>query len=280
MEEPQRSSGQDIEAGIDASRGTRDAAETLVGAVERAGHPWRFVPAGALSAGLPEGAPRTWPIVLPDGEMLGMVVREEGGPDRHDELLHVLLRNFATVASTESAARDAQRRAREAEAEARVDARTGLPNRRAWDEALEAEAARMARHGRASIVIVLDLDDLKVVNDTEGHLAGDLLIRRAALAVRRAVRMKTSWPASAATSSPSWPSRRPTLTPSCSGCTPPSPTSTSLRRRAPPSPCPARRSETPSTRPTARCTRRSASARPACRPSPSTTSGPSRSPGQ
>ncbi len=188
MEEPQRSSGQDVEAGIEASRGTRDAAETLVGAVVRAGHPWRFVPAGSLAGEPADPALRTWPLVLPDGELLGMVVRQEGGSDRHDELLYVLLRNFATVAATESAARDAQRRAREAEAEARVDALTGLPNRRAWDEALEAEAARMARHGRASIVIVLDLDDLKVVNDTEGHLAGDLLIRRAALAVRRAVR--------------------------------------------------------------------------------------------
>lgn len=189
MEEPQSSSGEDVEAGIDRSRGTRAAAETLTGAVARAGDPWRFVPVGALAGKeLTEPGRRTWPLVLPDGEMLGVVVREEGGSGRHDELIQVLLRNFATVAATEGAARQAQRRAREAEEEARVDVLTGLPNRRAWDEALEGESARMTRHGRASIVLVVDLDDLKVLNDTEGHLAGDLLIRRAALALRRAVR--------------------------------------------------------------------------------------------
>lgn len=189
MEERQSSSADDVVAGIDASRGTRDAAEAIVGAVARAGHPWRFVPVGALAGNeLVERGRRTWSLVLPDGEMLGVVLRDEDGPDTHDELIYVLLRNFGTVVAAEAAARDAQQRARAAEEEARIDAMTGLPNRRAWEEALESESARMARHGRASLVVVLDVDGLKAINDSEGHLAGDLLLRRAALALRRAVR--------------------------------------------------------------------------------------------
>jgi diguanylate cyclase (GGDEF)-like protein/PAS domain S-box-containing protein len=62
---------------------------------------------------------------------------------------------------------------RELERLARVDALTGLANRRRFEEELEAAVARAARTGAALMVISLDLDKFKQINDTLGHAAGD-----------------------------------------------------------------------------------------------------------
>jgi len=56
---------------------------------------------------------------------------------------------------------------------ARIDPLTGLPNRRALDERLQQEWARLLRHGGHLSVIMADLDNFKRVNDRFGHPAGD-----------------------------------------------------------------------------------------------------------
>jgi diguanylate cyclase (GGDEF)-like protein len=56
------------------------------------------------------------------------------------------------------------------------DPLTGLPNRRRLQIHLDKEVAA-ARRGRALVVVVFDLDDFKVINDTKGHLAGDDILR-------------------------------------------------------------------------------------------------------
>jgi diguanylate cyclase (GGDEF)-like protein len=71
-------------------------------------------------------------------------------------------------------------RGRQAEAAALSDALTGVCNRRAWDMLLTSAEAKCARDASAAGVIVIDLDKLKHVNDTQGHQAGDELLRRAA----------------------------------------------------------------------------------------------------
>ena len=60
---------------------------------------------------------------------------------------------------------------------ARRDPLTGLPNRRAFDERLSAEAARSRRYGHPFGVIILDLDLFKSVNDRYGHPAGDEVLK-------------------------------------------------------------------------------------------------------
>jgi diguanylate cyclase (GGDEF)-like protein len=64
--------------------------------------------------------------------------------------------------------------------DSRHDGLTGLPNRRALDERLATEIARAKRHGGGLTVCVLDLDRFKQVNDTQGHAAGDQVLRAVA----------------------------------------------------------------------------------------------------
>jgi diguanylate cyclase (GGDEF)-like protein len=71
---------------------------------------------------------------------------------------------------------------------ARTDELTGLPNRRAWREALPRELARAKRDGWPLCVALLDVDGLKAINDTHGHHAGDQLLKQNAAAWTAALR--------------------------------------------------------------------------------------------
>jgi diguanylate cyclase (GGDEF)-like protein len=71
---------------------------------------------------------------------------------------------------------------------ARTDELTGLPNRRAWREALPRELARAKRDGWPLCVAILDVDGLKAVNDTYGHHAGDQLLKQNAASWSAALR--------------------------------------------------------------------------------------------
>ncbi len=72
--------------------------------------------------------------------------------------------------------------------EARVDALTGLANRRAWYEAVAEATSRQEETGERICVVYADLDYLKHTNDTRGHDAGDTLIQAMADEFRRASR--------------------------------------------------------------------------------------------
>jgi diguanylate cyclase (GGDEF)-like protein/putative nucleotidyltransferase with HDIG domain len=62
------------------------------------------------------------------------------------------------------------------EAEARIDGKTGLYNAKHFASALREELERATRIGRPMSVVMADLDHLRDINNTHGHLAGDAVI--------------------------------------------------------------------------------------------------------
>lgn len=77
------------------------------------------------------------------------------------------------------------RRLLDAEQDARVDALTGLPNRRHCDDILGTGAWLSSR---ARSALLVDLDHFKSINDTYGHLVGDEVLREVGHRLARAVR--------------------------------------------------------------------------------------------
>src|SRR4029079_10329291 len=61
--------------------------------------------------------------------------------------------------------------------EARVDAKTGLFNARHFATALNEELTRAARFERPLSLVMADLDLLRDINNTYGHLAGDAVLQ-------------------------------------------------------------------------------------------------------
>jgi diguanylate cyclase len=68
------------------------------------------------------------------------------------------------------------------------DPLTGLSNRRNFEMVLEREIDRVARAGEPALLLVLDIDHFKRVNDTHGHASGDEVIKAVANAIQQAVR--------------------------------------------------------------------------------------------
>jgi diguanylate cyclase (GGDEF)-like protein len=73
--------------------------------------------------------------------------------------------------------------------QARIDPLTGLLNRRAFDESLLQVAQSCARHTRTALLINIDLDNFKQINDRLGHQTGDRVLRDVARALRGLVRV-------------------------------------------------------------------------------------------
>ncbi len=74
------------------------------------------------------------------------------------------------------------------ESQAVTDALTALPNRRGFDQALEAALARNDRDGKYLAVLYLDLDGFKRINDSLGHAAGDEVLKRVADQLQKCLR--------------------------------------------------------------------------------------------
>lgn len=113
-------------------------------------------------------------------------------PARNEELL--LLQGFVWVASLTTltlAAVIAERRRLEARLRqlAGTDDLTGLANYRTLMTTLEREIRRTIRSGRPFAVLFLDVDRLKAINDSHGHLVGSRALRRVAEVLVKSCRM-------------------------------------------------------------------------------------------
>ena len=96
-----------------------------------------------------------------------------------------LLEAFAELAAV--ACRNASAHAGLARA-ARTDGLTGCLNHAAMHDALRREVERCERTGHRLAFVLVDMDDFKQVNEVQGHLAGDEVLRRVGHALRASVR--------------------------------------------------------------------------------------------
>ncbi len=134
----------------------------------------------------PHAWSRHWllvPLVEPEGRRLGVIWVD----DPRDRLLPTrarlqALRLFANQAVSALQSAD---QAAELRHEATHDALTGLPNRRAFLARLAREASRP--EGTFALILC-DMDNLKTLNDTHGHEAGDLALKLLADALRTGLR--------------------------------------------------------------------------------------------
>ena len=84
--------------------------------------------------------------------------------------------------------RTLQVRTEELERLAQVDPLTGLVNPRVAEEHLASETSRSGRNGHPLTVVCFDLNNFKRINDTYGHLAGDLVLKHFGRRLQSAVR--------------------------------------------------------------------------------------------
>jgi diguanylate cyclase len=68
------------------------------------------------------------------------------------------------------------------------DPLTGLANRREFELALAGEIDRVARAGESALVLMIDIDHFKKVNDAHGHPAGDEVLKAVARTLRDCIR--------------------------------------------------------------------------------------------
>lgn len=127
---------------------------------------------------------------MSEGE-LGIMIPEQAGSEELRTLEHGFNKMSRSIAD---AHHTLQARVDEATAQlahqAMHDPLTGLPNRRAFEQALEATLAASRRSGDQGALCFMDLDRFKIVNDTCGHAAGDELLRRITALIRQRLRVE------------------------------------------------------------------------------------------
>jgi diguanylate cyclase (GGDEF)-like protein len=128
--------------------------------------------------------------VIAGGDVLGAICvtdRENDAPFTKRDV--DTLRTFAAGAAL---ALERERALDSAEAHAHaaaIDPVSGVFNRRYLQVRLGEELQRSRRHEIPLALLLIDIDDFKIVNDSYGHLAGDLVLRDVAEILRRSVRV-------------------------------------------------------------------------------------------
>ncbi len=95
----------------------------------------------------------------------------------HDEVVSLILQGCATALSK-------QIQMENLKDAAVVDPLTGCYNRREFENQINRHSATASRHGQPLSLFMFDLDYFKKINDTHGHLGGDLVLKEISLLVR------------------------------------------------------------------------------------------------
>lgn len=133
------------------------------------------------------------PIRFSDGSLFGTLCAIDSHPvpetlREEMPLVELMADMIGKLLEKEMAAQAERRKSAKQRLEARTDTLTNLFNRRAWDE-FAAEEVNLGRQlGLSHHILSIDVDGLKAVNDTQGHAAGDAMLRDAAEALLSAMR--------------------------------------------------------------------------------------------
>jgi diguanylate cyclase (GGDEF)-like protein len=133
------------------------------------------------------------PLKLGD-EIIGILNLSDkysGQPFSEDDLF--MLNMFASQASTFLKLYSCYKTSEEMRKLSLIDALTGVFNRRYFDIRLKEEFERAKRYGLLFSLAIMDVDDFKLFNDTEGHLAGDRILIEIASIVSTIIRVNDSF---------------------------------------------------------------------------------------
>jgi diguanylate cyclase (GGDEF)-like protein len=124
------------------------------------------------------------PVIIVSGSIGEDVAVEAMKAGAHD---YVMKNNLVRlVPATRRELREAETRAARKKAEAAIrhmayhDALTGLVNRSSFEQLLQRAVNSAQEHALSHVLLYLDLDQFKIINDTCGHVAGDELLRQLA----------------------------------------------------------------------------------------------------
>jgi diguanylate cyclase (GGDEF)-like protein len=130
--------------------------------------------------------------LISEGTALGVLLVQSDRPEPYGEreqLILGTLSGYGAIALANAKALEALARARAMLEEfAYFDPLTSLPNRRKFLDGYRQSIALARREGRGFALLLIDLDRLKVANDTLGHDAGDFLLVQAAAWLKESVR--------------------------------------------------------------------------------------------
>lgn len=112
-----------------------------------------------------------------DGMLTHMEQYQQQREARELEMAERLKTLSERVVSMEQEANDYRSYVEEQRKKALTDPLTGLPNRAAWTERLDAEVSLWQRYHSSLLLAVIDVDHFKRVNDDFGHLAGDKVLK-------------------------------------------------------------------------------------------------------
>ncbi len=116
----------------------------------------------------PAGADNVAPLVQSDADIIATLRRQLGVLTRENKILKIAVAEMERISER--------------------DTLTPLYNRRFFLSALHQRIARLERYKEPALVIYVDVDQLKVINDQFGHAAGDFALIEIARRLEKAVR--------------------------------------------------------------------------------------------
>lgn len=173
----------------------RDSVGEVIGGISRAALETRDLVVAERYADHAASTPQLHDVIksaiaiplVAHGEVIGTLAAYSRIPRRFSSDTRRLIRLYAAQAGIAIA--NAQLLA-ETHRLARDDDLTGVMNRRSLMERLESELHAATRHGDILAVVLCDVDGLKSVNDTAGHLAGNEILVKVATVMRETVRVE------------------------------------------------------------------------------------------